>query len=204
MNEMYTDKVSSSYQDYIFPANPQHGTKDLPDEINRLVPVKVPIEFRSNNHYLWPVKEYSIRGVMGAVTSAIALSGVSALASEPRTAFLQLSDLIITLGNVAHLTQYWLRIVTVLIHPETNPYDKPFSPQYTVLNCTNYIAFLETVSADVPPSPHNFMYPDSPVYIMMCTPRQFNTINDLTRLGFDYSTTYQNSFCCIGCIFYMQ
>jgi Neuraminidase (sialidase) len=91
---MYSGKTWQSYQDYQFP--PQIPTGPGFQSHPYLQPVPLPEIFRTNTHYLWAVKEYSINKVTNTLLATIAKSDLKAIASVDSTAFLQLRDFLLS------------------------------------------------------------------------------------------------------------
>jgi hypothetical protein len=179
-NPMYTAKNMQFFQDYAFPAYIPTGPGFQSHP--HLEPIILPEIFRTNTHYLWSVKEYSITKVTNTILATIAKSDLKAIASIDATAFLQLRDFLFTLGNLSKLTQYWFGISKIGFHPETIPYENRYSPHHNLLNCTNYIQFLETCSSNTPPFSMQDIFPLEPLYDVRVTPKQKSAIDDITNI----------------------
>jgi hypothetical protein len=85
-------------------------------------------------------------------------------------------------GNLTKLTQFWFGISTIGFHPETIPYEDKNSIHHNLLNCTNYIQFLETCSSPPPPFDMKDIFPEEFLFHVKVTPKQKSAIDDLTNI----------------------
>jgi hypothetical protein len=155
---MYSAKNMQSFQDYMYPTNIPLNSGFMQNPM--LQPILLPEVFRLNTHYLWSVKEHSISKVHNSLLAAIAKSDLKAI----------------------KLTQYWFGISTIRLHPETVPYENRDSIHHNLLNCTNYVQFLETCSANTPPFEMQSIFPNTALYDVRVTPKQKSAIDDFTNI----------------------
>jgi hypothetical protein len=94
---------TATYQDYIYPDR-LSGSFGMTNPMLHAIPL--PEQFRTNNCYLWDIKEYSLASAQKALDTAINKCGVVGLSEHPLTAFLQIRDLLATFSNAVYLFGY--------------------------------------------------------------------------------------------------